>query len=306
MDSLDKLYNGHKLNDNEIKQCVDYFITIIEEKYQVKPNIKIISDNRLVENCQVMGFCKQEGDELILFLNACYYRQNFSKYNHPNLLFIYTLIHEYWHIIQNKNIKNTIKKGRFNSADYQILNNFIAIDLDYDYYIENHQYFESEIDAYINTDKIMLDYNFFKNHNYNFIINKNSHEEKRYDQEYLIVNDFLNNVDLKKNGSNLFNSFTLMEYLYLKNASVSQIIDFREELCESIIENMICNQDYENNVKNFQTTFNFFDYLINKKIKNYNPDEINHLVNNIRYDTALKLKEVLIRSDYEKSYLKIK
>ncbi len=300
MDDLDllnvKIKNQATLKEQEIFIVLNSLLKSLDRKYQVYPTIQLLDEDE--ENKKIMGSFHDQNNSCSINLYLDYYYQKIKEGKQDaNLLLLYTFVHEFWHAAQNKQINNTIKKGIFNEQAYQNLNCLITTNLNYDFYREYHGFFESEIDAYLKANQTFIE------HQHLFLTNYHEQKEnfrkasfheikKRKTPAYQKANNFLHYVNFNDIPIDCLNTFTLLEYDELKYFSISQLVDYREDICILISEQMLKTNDYNNGLKQLKSTFDFFDYLIVKKINTFNDQEINCLKNNLNYDIADKLSFV--------------
>ena len=201
--TLYKMIKIHKLS--KTKQDRIDFVNALFEKYKDENNIDFTYECKDV-NAEYVGACNGLNKIIVNIKKiddtAIVYGNIIASYN--LLLSIY---HELQHVIQNENKKYTLQNYRMAKESYIVSSERIRIlnlpeieqSSEKNYYIENHDYFEGEIDADIkgllNTYKLLNMYDFkkfnkmFEERILTYITRRNS--PKYYD----IENKFDNIID---------------------------------------------------------------------------------------------------------------
>ncbi|MDD6388376.1 MAG: hypothetical protein PUA68_04855 [Bacilli bacterium] len=230
-----KIYKLSKTKQDRID-----FVNALFEKYKDENNIDFTYECKDV-NEEYVGACNGLNKIIV----------NIKKVDeaaivHGNIIASYNLLlsiyHELQHVIQNENRKFTLQNYRITKEDYIISSELKRIsnqpevkqNLEKNYYIENHNYFEGEIDADINgllnTYKLLNMYDFkkfnnlFENRILDYITRRNSPEY------YDIENKFDNIIDCnfkpfdieydsngkRKSFEDLYNNNLIDKALYYK------------------------------------------------------------------------------------------
>ncbi len=244
---------------------------------------------------------------------------NGSQYFHLNMLkaetkftiayiFIDAMLHEFWHVKQFNQVNASIGKGVFDKEDYQLLNNLLVSDCFPDFYKKYHDFFECEIDANVNAVKVFLSnlqnpvFRLYEKNIKTFTDNISNFEKNRLDSKYDLVFDQLNYIDFDNCKSKLLSKFSLLEYYFLKDYPIAQLLESKDSFIEQLTEQMICKRDFQNDISKVKATQDFFDYLIVKRIEEHpNPED---LFLNVRLDTAFRIKNILNSNQKEVKVLK--
>ncbi len=291
---------------------INYILNQAGNYYEINVPYNIFYLNKS-SNLNLPAYCayKNNKEKEIKINGLHYYYLNFlrkkSKYE-TTFKYVQATLHEFWHAHQFMQIENSIGKGIFNKNNYQLLNNILVSQYFPDFHQQYCNYFESEIDANINANNIFLNninnplFRLYQN-NVNYlksIINK--YENNRLDERYNMVFEKLELIDFANCRSKLLTDFSLMEYYFLKDYPIAQLVESKDNIIEILTEKMLEKNDFNWGVKNVKATQDFFDYLIIKKIEHH--PNLDHLFKNVRLDTAYKIKNILNSSQPKSLVLK--
>ena len=321
-----KIIKKESLSKKELYIMINYVLNILKEEYQINPNFKIyygldylfelifkdkFNTEALKRKINLVGYYDfNKNIEKNIALNGLYYKYNYFRNKKKpylkdiNLVYIYAAIHEFRHAYQINKIKETIGSGVFDAYSYDVLNGFLVSEANREFYQKYHKYFESEIDANLNTNQNLINkadrpfYRLFSKYEKALISGIKYQQSLRTTDTYSMVENKLKDFNLMDNPSYLLNDFSLLEHCYLKDFPISQLIEVRENLLETITEKMLEKDNFHFGLRQMRSTVDFFNYLTVKKFTNYSTNNFEKVISNVRLDTAIKIRNILAENKF--------